>query len=304
MQNAPLYRILYEKYSFDVKIVVLQKIFRFLFGGFCKKHYFCNRNIFVSHQKNDNSNLSNKQKQMVNPYVSVDCVILGFDGAQLNVLLVRQSGEDGKDSTGAYKLPGSLINMDEDLDEAAQRVLKQLTGLAQVKMTQFRAFGGANRLANTEDAVWLQRFHKLNKQLERIVTIAYLSLLRIDRKVGKLQGGYEAQWVPLNSMPHLAFDHEDIVRTAVEEVKRMARLNPTVLFDLLPRKFTAAQLRLVMEHVVGIKPDVKNFHKKLAQMPYVVPLDEKEEGVSHRAARYYKFKKVKQTKTKPNAKGR
>ncbi len=230
---------------------------------------------------------------MVNPYVSVDCVLLGFDGEQLNVLLVRQSGEDGADSTGAYKLPGSLINMDEDLDDAAQRVLRQLTGLTQVKMTQFRAFGGANRLADASDTVWLQRFHKLEKQLERIVTIAYLALLRIDRRMEKLQGGYEAQWVPVGSLPRLAFDHEEIVRTAVLEVERLARLTPTILFDLLPRKFTAAQLRLVMEHVAGLKCDVKNFHKKLAQMPYVVPLDEKEEGVSHRAARYYKFKNIK-----------
>lgn len=230
---------------------------------------------------------------MVNPYVSVDCVLLGFDGEQLNVLLVRQSGEDGADSTGAYKLPGSLINMDEDLDDAAQRVLRQLTGLTQVKMTQFRAFGGANRLADAGDAVWLQRFHKLEKQLERIVTIAYLALLRIDRRMEKLQGGYEAQWVPVGSLPRLAFDHEEIVRTAVLEVERLARLTPTILFDLLPRKFTAAQLRLVMEHVAGLKRDVKNFHKKLAQMPYVVPLDEKEEGVNHRAARYYKFKNIK-----------
>ncbi|MDO4931267.1 MAG: NUDIX domain-containing protein [Prevotellaceae bacterium] len=228
---------------------------------------------------------------MVNPYVSVDCVLLGFDGEQLNVLLISQSGEGGSDSTGAYKLPGSLINMDEDLDEAAQRVLYQLTGLTQVRMRQFRAFGGSDRLSNAADAVWLQRFHKLDKQLERVVTIAYLSLLRINRKVGKLDGGYEAQWVPVGELPQLAFDHEEIVRTAVAEVERLAQLSPTVLFDLLPRKFTATQLRIVMQHVAGIKCDVKNFHKKLAQMPYVVPLDEKEEGVNHRAARYYKYRK-------------
>ncbi len=234
--------------------------------------------------------------EKVNPYVSVDCVLLGFDGEELNVLLVRQSGADGADSTGAYKLPGSLINMEEDLDDAAQRVLHQLTGLSQVRMTQFQAFGGADRLANADDAVWLQRFHKLDRQLDRIVTIAYLSLLRIDRRTRKLEGGYEAQWTPVGNMPRLAFDHSEIVRAAVESVGRMARLDPTVLFGLLPRKFTAAQLRLVMEKVAGMPMDAKNFHKKLAQMPYVVPLEEKEEGVKHRAARLYKFKNTKKTK--------
>ena len=108
----------------------------------------------------------------VNPYVSVDCVLLGFDGEQLNVLIVRQSGVGGEDSTGNYKLPGSLIYMNENLDEAAQRVLKQLTGLAQVNMMQFKAFGGIDRLQNPADSVWLERFHHLDHHIERIVTIA------------------------------------------------------------------------------------------------------------------------------------
>lgn len=225
----------------------------------------------------------------INPYVSVDCVLLGFDGTQLNVLIVRQSEKDGEQSTGNYKLPGSLINMDEDLDDAAQRVLKQLTGLSQVKMRQFRAFGGANRLSNPADAVWLEHFHQLDHHLERIVTIAYLSLLRIDRKMQSLEGGDEAQWMPVNELPHLAFDHNEIVSEAVLAVRYMTTLDPTLLFGLLPRKFTASQLRLAMETVCGIRLDVKNFHKKIATMDYVVPLDEKEEGVGHRAARYYKF---------------
>lgn len=229
---------------------------------------------------------------MINPHVSVDCVLLGFDGNQLNALIIRQSGEGGEDSTGAYKLPGSLINMDEDLDDAAHRVLYQLTGLSQVRMTQFRAFGSLDRISNPEDSVWLKQFYKLTKQTERLITIAYLSLLRIDRKVTKLEGGYEAQWMPLEDLPRLAFDHNEIVAEAVQSVENITRLDITRLFDLLPRKFTATQLRLAMENVAGIPCDIKNFHKKLAQMPYVVPLEEKEEGVSHRAARYYKFKRA------------
>lgn len=226
----------------------------------------------------------------VNPYVSVDCVLLGFDGEQLNALIVRQKSKEGEEEDSCYKLPGSLINMEEDLDDAAQRVLKQLTGLVQVKMVQFRAFGGAKRLAKPQDAIWLKRFYNLEHHLERIVTIGYLSLLRIDRKVEKLYSGYEAQWVPVKDIPSLAFDHSEIVLAAIESVKQMTTLDPTMLFDLLPRKFTAAQLRILMENITGTNIDVKNFHKKIATMPYVVPLDEKEEGVNHRAARYFKFK--------------
>jgi len=228
-------------------------------------------------------------KQQVNPYVSVDCVLLGFDGKQLNALIIRDSGKSN--SEGTYKLPGSIIYLEEDLDDAAQRVLKQMTGLVQVNMTQFHAFGGADRLCNPNDSVWLERFYNLDHNVDRIVTIGYLALLRIDRKMEKLKDGYEATWIPVNELPKMAFDHNEIVEEALKNVKNMATLNHTILFDLLPRKFTAAQLRVVMETVLGITLDVKNFHKKLAQMSYVVPLDEKEDGVSHRAARYFKYKK-------------
>ena len=228
---------------------------------------------------------------MVNPYVSVDCVLLGFDGEQLNVLVVRQSGEGGIDSTGNYKLPGSLIDMEENLDDAAQRVLHQLTGLTQVRMMQFKAFGDPHRLDDPDDKVWLKRFYQLDRQQERLITIAYLSLLRIDRKMEKLQDGYEAQWMPIGSLPHLAFDHSEIVEEAIKTIENASKLDPTMLFDLLPRKFTATQLRTVMESVSGIKCDAKNFHKKLATMPYIIPLDEKQEGVNHRAGRYFKFKR-------------
>ena len=229
---------------------------------------------------------------VVNPYVSVDCVLLGFDGEQLNALIVRQNGKGEGGDAGIHKLPGSLIYMGENLDEAAQRVLCQMTGLVQVNMMQLKAFGGTDRLKNPADSVWLERFHHVeNSHIERIVTIAYLSLLRIDRRMTKLQGGYEAQWIPVSELPRLAFDHNDIVREAIESVKQKATLDPTLLFDLLPRKFTAAQLRVVMETVRGVRLDVKNFHKKLAATPYVVPLEEKEDGVKHRAARYYKFKR-------------
>lgn len=232
-------------------------------------------------------------ENQVNPYVSVDCVILGFDGMQLNVLVVRQCRSGGEESTGHYKLPGSLLYMDENLDEAAYRVLKQLTGLTNINMMQFHAFGDVNRLKNEEDSMWLERFHHLEHHLECIVTIAYAALVRIDRNMTRLDGGYEATWIPVAELPKLAFDHNEIVKEAIVNLKNRGTLDPSILFDLLPKKFTASQLRVMMESVLETPLDMKNFHKKMAQMPYVVPLDEKEVGVSHRAARYFKFRKPK-----------
>lgn len=229
---------------------------------------------------------------MINPYVSVDCVILGFDGNQLNVLLIQQCDDGGESKTGRYKLPGSLIDIDEDLDDAAHRVLKQLTGLSQIDLSQFRAYGSKNRLSNIDDEIWLEHFHQLEHHFEHIVTIAYLSLIRINRKMRKLNGNYEAQWIPLNKLPRLAFDHNIIVNDSIEVIRNVMQIEPTRLFELLPRKFTAFQLRTVLEVISGKKYDIKNFHKKMANMPYIVQLNEKESGVSHRAAHYYKFSKT------------
>lgn len=246
--------------------------------------YFCRR--YILHLMNLNKKTAGK---MVNPHVSVDCVLIGFDGEQLCALLIRQLGAAQETGMNNYKLPGSLIYEDEDLDDAAKRVLTELTGLKSVKMVQFRAFGSKDRTRNPKDVRWLERFHSLNEKINRIVTIAYLALLKIDRKYAQLSHQYEACWMPVKEIKELAFDHKQIVDEALVYIRHYVENTPSALFSLLPRKFTASQLRVLCE-VISDKPiDVRNFHKKIALMDYVVPMEEKEQGVAHRAARYYRF---------------
>ena len=222
----------------------------------------------------------------INLHVSVDCVLIGFDGESFRVLLVKQLGENNENKFTNMKLPGSLIYDDEDLDESARRVLNELTGLKNVKMIQFKAYGSKDRTRNPNDVLWLERFHQLNGgKIDRIVTIAYLSLVKIDKRFEKLSSKYEARWMPVDDITNLAFD-------ALEYIRQYVKLNPIILFDLLPKKFTISQLRTLYEIVYNKKIDVRNFQKKIVQMKYVIPLDEKEIGVSHRAARYYKFDKI------------
>lgn len=229
---------------------------------------------------------------MVNPHVSVDCVLIGFDGEQLCVLVIRQLDAIHEEGLNNYKLPGSLIYEDEDLDDAAKRVLKELTGLKSVKMIQFRAFGSKDRTRNPKDVRWLERFHSLNEKIDRIVTIAYLTLLKIDRKYTQLSHQYEACWMPVKEVKELAFDHKQIVEEALAYIRQYVENTPSSLFTLLPRKFTASQLRTLYEVIYDREFDVRNFHKKIALMDYVVPLEEKERWVAHRAARYYRFDRV------------
>ena len=95
----------------------------------------------------------------------------------------------------------------------------------------------------------------------------------------------------IQNVKTLAFDHNLIIKEALTYIRQYIEFNPSSLFDLLPRKFTASQLRTLYGLVYGKQIDVRNFHKKIAMMEYVVPLEEKQQGVAHRAARYYRFDK-------------
>lgn len=233
---------------------------------------------------------------LANNHISVDCVVVGFDGERLRVLLLRRIGEDSGEVFHDMKLPGSLIYMDEDLDGAAMRVLNELTGFKNVNLMQFKAFGSRDRTKNPKDVRWLERAEKA--KVERIVTIAYLSLVKIDRALNKNLDNFQAEWVPLDEVKDLAFDHNLIIEEAMKYIRQYVEFNPSCLFDLLPRKFTALQLRVLYEVLYDKQIDVRNFHKKIMMMDYVIPMDEFQQGVSHRAARYYRFDKKIYNKTR------
>ncbi|MDE6036752.1 MAG: NUDIX domain-containing protein [Duncaniella sp.] len=224
---------------------------------------------------------------LANNHISIDCVVLGFDGSNLRALLVRRQGEDQAGEYNDMKLPGSLIYQDEDLDEAAMRVLHELTGVRDVPLQQFKAFGSKDRTRNQRDIVWLERAQQAH--VERIVTIAYFALVKLDSAMLRIVDRESATWVSVSEIGQLAFDHNLIIEEALKAVRREVDNNRSVLFDLLPKKFTASQLRLLTEIIYGRTLDVRNFHKKISQMPYVVPLEERQKGVAHRAARYFKF---------------
>lgn len=220
-------------------------------------------------------------------HISVDCVVFGFDGESLNVLLIKRIGEDEGKAFSDMKLPGSLIYTDEDLDEAARRVLRELTGLKTVKLMQFKAFGSKNRTSNPKDVRWLER--AMNSKVERIVTIAYVAMVKINRTLVQSLDKHQAEWISLKDIKTLAFDHNTITKEALTYIRQFVEFNLSVMFDLLPRKFTAAQLRTLFELIYDKPFDARNFHKKITLMKYVVPLDEYQTGMPHRAARYYKF---------------
>ncbi|MBP1676554.1 MAG: hydrolase [Bacteroidetes bacterium] len=226
-----------------------------------------------------------------NPHVSVDCVVFGFDGEKLKVLLIERTIANQNESYNDKKLPGSIILANEDLDEAASRVLTELTGLKNIYLRQFRSFGNPDRTKNPRDILWLE--NTLQLKIGRIVTVAYVALIKIDRKILVKSDNTQANWYELHEVPamNMAFDHAGIINKGLDYIRHNLDIEPHLLFELLPRKFTITQLQTLYDTVHQIRSDVRNFRKKVAQWSYVVPLDEMEEGVPHRAARLYKYKK-------------
>ena len=167
-------------------------------------------------------------EQLANNHISVDCVVIGFDGEKLKVLLVKRMGEESGEVFHDMKLPGSLIYMDEDLDDAAKRVLRDLTGLKNVDLMQFKAFGSKDRTKNPKDVHWLERAEKA--KVERIVTIAYFALIKIDKAFNKNLDEHKAEWVALEEVKDLAFDHNLIIAEAMKFIRQHIEFNPSRIF--------------------------------------------------------------------------
>ncbi|MDR0823682.1 MAG: NUDIX hydrolase [Prevotella sp.] len=223
----------------------------------------------------------------IHTYVSVDCVVFGFDDDQLNILLVQRD----VDKTGVkdLKLPGSLIYNEEDVDDAANRVLFELTGIKKMTLRQFRCFASPDRASDPDDMKWLDKAYQPN--INRLITVAYLSLCKVDRKLNNISKYKQTEWCPIDRLPQMPFDHNQIVKKSLTEIRAWIERNPAVVFELLPHKFTISQLHKLYEAIYNKNIDIRNFHKKVATMSYVQPLDEKQKDVSHRAARYFKFDK-------------
>ena len=229
--------------------------------------------------------------QKLNPHISVDCVVFGFDGLHIRILLIERvlSDKNGKEKTD-LKLPGDFIRNDEDLQVAAVRVLSELTGLENIFLRQFSVFGSPDRINKKRDLEWLRTTTGLG--IDRVVTIAYYSLIKIDESKEELVRKNKGAWLTLASFSELAFDHYEIVREALESLREKIMHEP-VGFELLPKKFTLRQLQNLYEAILGEKLDNRNFRKKILKSGYLLPLDEKQTAVAHKPARMFRFERRK-----------
>jgi len=221
----------------------------------------------------------------LNPHISVDCVIFGFDEGTLKVLLIEREKVPHSHLGGhKLKLPGSLISENEDLNTSAIRTLEKLTGLENIYLKQYSVFGDPDRLTPREDLEWLRKTSGL--KVDRVVTIAYYSLIKISES----SITEKTIWNPVYALPELIFDHNFIIEEALENLRKEIRNRP-LCFELLPKKFTLRQMQNIYESILNVNLDNRNFRKKMRHLDFLVPLHEKEKRVSHKPAQLYRFDK-------------
>ena len=204
--------------------------------------------------------------------LAVDCIIFGFDGHNIKLLLIKRGFEPEKSK---WSLMGGFLQPDENLKECTDRVLKQLTGIEGVYLEQLRTFSKPDR-----------------DPVERTVSVAYFALIDINQYEKQISHDYNAEWFLLDAKPKLIFDHEEMVKLAQRQLRYKASLHP-ILFELLPEKFTIPQLQDLYQGVYDTAFDNRNFSRKVLSTGLLMKQKEKDKINSKKGAFFYKLDKKK-----------
>lgn len=207
--------------------------------------------------------------------LAVDCIIFGFDKKDLKILLVKRNFEPEK---GRWSLIGGFLKKNENLDEAAVRILYALTGLDDVYMEQLQAYGKVDRDPG-----------------KRTVSVAYYALIDVESHQFDGIQLDSARWFDLKNAPDLIFDHGDMVKKAIARLRRRALTKP-IGFELLPEKFTMRQLQNLYESILDKKLDKRNFINKINALDVLIKLDEKDMSQSRKGSYLFIFDKDKYLK--------
>ena len=215
------------------------------------------------------------------PALTVDCIVFGLDAElELKIMLIKR---DISPFQGEWAIPGGFVRMDETLEQAALRELQEETGIHDVFLEQLYTFGDLER-----------------DPRDRTITVSYYALINlVEQEIQAATDASEANWFRISEIPKLAFDHDRILQTAIARLRGKIRYEP-IGFELLPQKFTLTQLQRLYETVLDRQLDKRNFRKKILSMDLLIDTNELEQGVSHRAAKLYRFDENKYLELKQN----
>lgn len=215
------------------------------------------------------------------PSVATDCVVFGYDGKELNILLIERGIEP---YLGAWALPGGFVRHNETAEEAALRELKEETGVEDIYLEQFHTFTTVDRDTRNDEETG---------ETYRVMSIAFLAFVRQENYlVIAGDDAVRAKWFSIRELPNLAFDHKEIVDMALEKLRWKIIYEP-LAFHMLNKSFTMTQVQEIYEAVLGKyaqeeKFDRRNFHKKMLDLGYVVRTGEKVRGIG-RPGTLYRF---------------
>jgi 8-oxo-dGTP diphosphatase len=221
---------------------------------------------------------SDESWQIYLPNLSIDCVVFGFDNGVLQVLLVKIKNQN------LWALPGGYIKKTEHIDQAANRILWQRTGVADIYLQQFRVFADLNRsedfFKDFQDTLW-------NKQ--RFISIGFYALIdhaKVKLIVDNLSDFCE--WKNIDDLPNLMMDHRYIFDKALITLRKQLNHKP-IGYNLLPEKFTLSDLQKLYEIILDKKLNRGNFYRKIMRFDILIKLDEIRKGGAHKAPDLYKF---------------
>ena len=208
-------------------------------------------------------------------HVAMDCIIFGFDKGELKLLVHKRRFEPAK---GQWSLFGGFLREEESLEEGANRILRELTGLEEIYMEELQTYGDIHR-----------------DPAGRVISVAYYALIPAHRYSDDYSKKYGATWVNLKELPELIMDHDRMVEKGLRRLKRRAATQP-IGFELLPKEFTIPQLQALYEAIYQSKLDKRNFRKKILSMDVLLKLEQKDKSNSRKGAYLYRFDKRKYRK--------
>lgn len=204
--------------------------------------------------------------------VAIDCIIFGFDGEEIKLLLIKRNFEPEK---GKWSLMGGFVKEEEDLEVGAERILYELTGLDNIYVEHLQTYGKVNR-----------------DPVERTISVVFFALINIHAHDQESVRAHNAQWISLKNVPQLIFDHDRMVENALERLRYKAALHP-IGFELLPEKFTIPQLQKLYEAIYDMRLDRRNFSRKILSTGLLIDTGEKNENSATKKAILYRLDKQK-----------
>ncbi|MBD2752885.1 NUDIX hydrolase [Spirosoma validum] len=200
--------------------------------------------------------------------VALDCIIFGFDGEEIKLLLIKRNFEP---ELGKWSLMGGFLNADEDLEAAAHRILYNLTGLDNNYLEQLQTFGAVKR-----------------DPVERTISVVYYALVNSQQQDLNAIRAHNAYWISLSEKPDLIFDHDAMVEQALRQLRYKAALH-AIGFELMPEKFTIPQLQKVYEAIYTKLLDRRNFSRKILSTDLLIDTGEKDTNSVTKKGKLYRL---------------